>query len=415
VGRVAKELNAIYVSRLRQPGMHFVGGTPGLALQVLHSGGRSWVLRIRVHGKRRDMGLGSFPDISLSLARDLARDVRAKVKQGIDPIAERHAARSRAEADRVAMRNFKQCAERYITGMEGTWKNPKSPQQWRNTLETYAYPTMGGLAAKDIELSHVMAVLEPIWRTKTETASRLRGRIEAVLDWAAVNGLRSVVNPARWKGHLDKLLPARSKVKPSKHHDAVHYRDMNDAWSRLLEKDGIGAVALRFGILCASRSGEVRGATWAEFDDEQRLWVIPKERMKGKREHRVPLSDAAYEILKAMPRGDDDSYVFGGWKKGAPLSDSTMSKVLKDMGVPAVPHGFRSTFRDWASECTNFHPEMAEMALAHAVSDKVEAAYRRGDLLERRRQMMDEWAKFCGKKWESGVVVPLSSAGARAA
>lgn len=415
MGRVAKELNAIYVSRLRQPGMHFVGGTPGLALQVLHSGGRSWVLRIRVHGKRRDMGLGSFPDISLSLARDLARDVRAKVKQGIDPIAERHATRSKAEADRVAMRNFKQCAERYITSMEANWKSSKSPQQWRNTLETYAYPTMGGLAAKDIELSHVMAVLEPIWKTKTETASRLRGRIESVLDWAAVNGLRSAANPARWKGHLDKLLPAPAKVKPRTHHAAIHYQDVNEFWTRLLEKDGIGAVGLRFSILCASRSGEVRGATWREFDIEQKLWVIPKERMKGKREHRVPLSEAACEILKAMPRGDDDSYVFGGSKQGAPLSDSTLSKVLKDMGVPAVPHGFRSTFKDWALEHTSFPSEMSEMALAHAVSDKVEAAYRRGDLLNRRRQMMEEWAKFCEKKWESGVVVPLSSAGARAA
>lgn len=415
MGRVAKELNAVYVSRLKQPGMHFVGGAPGLALQVLPSGGRSWVLRIRVHGKRRDMGLGSFPDISLSLARDLARDVRAKVKQGVDPIAERQASRSRAVAERVAMRTFKQCAERYITSMEENWKSPKSPQQWRNTLATYAYPTMGNLAAKDIELSHVMAVLEPIWRTKTETASRVRGRIESVLDWAAVNGLRSAVNPARWKGHLDKLLPARAKVKQVKHHDALPYRDMNEVWARLLEKDGIGALALRFGILCASRSGEVRGATWDEFDEDKRLWVIPAVRMKGNREHRVPLSETAWNLFKAQPRDDESPYVFRGTKKGASLSDSTLSKVLKDMGVPAVPHGFRSTFKDWSSECTNYPSEMSEMALAHAVADPVEAAYRRGDMLERRRQMMDDWASFCERKWESGVVVPISSANARAA
>lgn len=407
-------MNAIRVSRLGKAGMHFVGGAPGLALQVLPSGGRSWVLRIRVHGKRRDMGLGSFPDISLSLARELARAERAKVKQGIDPIAERQAARSRAEADRVAMRTFKQCAERYITTLEANWKSPKSPQQWRNTLETYAHPTMGNLAAKDIELSHVMAVLEPIWMTKTETASRVRGRIEAVLDWAAVNGLRSGANPARWKGHLDKLLPLPSKVRATRHHPAIHYQDMNEFWSRVNEKPGVGAIALRFGILCVSRSVEVREATWNEFDEEQKLWVIPKERMKSEREHRVPLSDAACEILKAMPRGEGDSYVFGGSKKGAPLSDSTLSKVLKDMSVPAVPHGFRSTFKDWALERTSFPSEMSEMALSHAVSDKVEAAYRRGDLLHRRRQMMDEWAKFCEQEWESGVVVPISSASARA-
>ena len=361
------------------------------------------------------MGLGSFPDISLSLARDLARDVRAKVKQGVDPIAERQASRSRAVAERVAMRTFKQCAERYITSMEENWKSPKSPQQWRNTLATYAYPTMGNLAAKDIELSHVMAVLEPIWRTKTETASRVRGRIESVLDWAAVNGLRSAVNPARWKGHLDKLLPARAKVKQVKHHDALPYRDMNEVWARLLEKDGIGALALRFGILCASRSGEVRGATWDEFDEDKRLWVIPAVRMKGNREHRVPLSETAWNLFKAQPRDDESPYVFRGTKKGASLSDSTLSKVLKDMGVPAVPHGFRSTFKDWSSECTNYPSEMSEMALAHAVADPVEAAYRRGDMLERRRQMMDDWASFCERKWESGVVVPISSANARAA
>lgn len=414
MGRVAKELNAIYVSRLKQPGMHFVGGAPGLALQVLPSGGRSWVLRIRVHGKRRDMGLGSFPDISLSLARDLARDVRAKVKQGIDPIAERQAARSRAEADRVAMRTFKQCAERYITSMEGNWKSPKSPQQWRNTLETYAYPTMGNMAVKDIELSHVMAVLEPIWMSKTETASRVRGRVEAVLDWASVNGLRSAANPARWKGHLDKLLPAPAKATTRKHHPAIHYREVKEFWEQLKEKDGTGALALRFAILCASRSGEVRKATWDEFDEDQRTWVIPAVRMKGKREHRVPLPEEAWAILSSLPRDPEVPYVFAG-KKRKPLSDATMSKVLKDMGVPAVPHGFRSTFRDWASECTNFPSEMAEMALAHAVSDKVEAAYRRGDLLSRRRQMMDDWAEFCEGRQEGGVVVPISSAGARAA
>lgn len=414
MGLVAKELNAVYVSRLREPGMHFVGGTPGLALQVLASGGRSWVLRIRVHGKRRDMGLGSFPDISLSLAREMAREVRAKVKQGIDPIAERQASRSRAEAERVAMRTFEQCAERYITSMEGNWKSAKSPQQWRNTLETYAYPVMGKIAARDIELSHVMAVLEPIWRTKTETASRLRGRIESVLDWAAVNGLRSGVNPARWKGHLDKLLPAAAKVKPPKHHPALPYRDMNDVWNRLRQKEGMGAMALRFAILCAARSGEVRGATWDEFDEQQRLWVIPKERMKAARDHRVPLSEAAWSLLKSLPRDDSVPYVFPS-SKGTPLSDATLLKVLKDMGVPAVPHGFRSTFKDWAVECTNYPSEMSEMALAHAVPDKVEAAYRRGDLLMRRYQMMEDWARFCQQKWSTGIVVPISSADSRAA
>lgn len=414
MGRVAKELNAVYVSRLKEPGMHFVGGAAGLALQVLPSGGRSWVLRIRVHGKRRDMGLGSFPDVPLALARELAREARAKVQQGVDPIAERQAVRSRVEAERVAMKTFEQCAERYITSMEGHWKSPKSPAQWRSSLETYAYPVLGKLAARDIELSHVMAVIEPIWRSKTETASRLRGRIEAVLDWATVNGLRSGMNPARWKGHLDKTLPAPAKVKPREHHAAVPYRDMHDVWQALVGKQGTGALALRFTILCASRSGEVRGATWDEIDEEQRVWVIPKERMKAKREHRVPLSDAAWEILESLRGQHDTPYIFPG-SRLTRLSDATLSKVLKDLKIPAVPHGFRSTFKDWALECTNYPSEMSEMALAHVVADKVEAAYRRGDMLERRRQMMDDWARFCQQEWATGTVVPISSAGSRAA
>lgn len=386
MGRVAKELNAVYVSRLSIPGMYFVGGAPGLALQVLPSGGRSWVLRVRVHGKRRDMGLGSFPSVSLALARQLARDARAKVQQGIDPIEERKEVKLKVLADRVKMKTFKESAELYIAAKQGTWKNSKSPQQWRSTLETYAYPTLGNLAIKDVELSHVLAVLEPIWRVKTETASRLRGRIESIIDWATVTGLRTGSNPARWRGRLDKLLPEAGKVKNVEHHPALPAKEMNAFWRRLKDHEGMGTLALKFAILTVARSGEVRNATWSEIDEDDRMWVIPAEKMKAKREHRVPLVDEAWDILQAMPRHEESDVIFHS-EKGKPLSDATLSALLRRMKVKAVPHGFRSTFKDWATEYTNHQGELTEMALAHAVPDKVEAAYRRGDMLMKRFQL----------------------------
>ena len=406
MGRKAAEKGAVQVARLTKPGLHFVGGVDGLALQVLPSGGRTWILRLTIGDKRRDMGLGGYPDVPLSQAREAARQARAKVKQGIDPIEEARANLSQLKASQAAALTFTQCAAAYITAKESSWDNPKSPQQWRNTLTTYAYPAMGDLLVRDVALPHVLAALEPIWSTKTETASRVRGRIESVLDWATVRGYREGLNPARWKGHLDKLLSAPTKVTKPKHYPALPVDDMGEFMARLRQIEGMGARALEFAILTAARSGEARGATWPEIDLDAAVWVIPAERMKAKKEHRVPLSKPVLALLKSMPRVAGNDLVFIA-PRGGVISDGTMSAALKRLEAPAVPHGFRSTFRDWASERTNYGGDVAEMALAHAIGDKVEAAYRRGDLFEKRRRLMAEWAKFCGTVAPKGVVVPL--------
>lgn len=396
MGRKAAELTALEVKARTTPGMHFVGGVAGLALQVLPTGGRSWVLRIVVGGKRRDMGLGGFPDVTLAGAREAAREARAKVRQGIDPIEQQRSARSALKATMAAALTFEQCAGKYIAAHEAGWRNAKHAQQWRNTLEQHAYPAMGSLLVRDVGLTHVLAVLEPIWRTKTETASRLRGRIESVLDWATARGYRDGLNPARWRGHLDKLLPAPAKVTKVDHHTALPVGDIGAFMVRLRAAEGTGARALEFAILTAARSGEVRGATWAEVDRDAKVWIVPGERMKAGKEHRVPLSDAALQVLAAVPRMAGTDLVFPA-SRGGPLSDMTLTAVLRRLDVPAVPHGFRSTFRDWCAERTNYPRDVAEMALAHTIGDKVEAAYRRGDLFEKRRLMMDEWAAFLSR------------------
>lgn len=407
MARKAAEMSAVAVSRLTTAGLHFVGGVPGLALQVLPTGGRTWVLRVKVGDKRRDMGLGGFPGVTLSGARDAAREARAKVKQGIDPIEEARACLSRLKATQAAALTFKQCAEKYIEAQEAKWTNPKSPQQWRNTLATYAYPVMGALIVRDVELSHVMATLEPMWLKKTETASRLRGRIESVLDWAAVRGYRDGLNPARWRGHLDKLLPTPGKVTKVANHPALPAEAVGAFMARLRQAEGMGARCLEFAVLTAVRSGEARGATWAEIDLDAALWVVPAERMKMKKEHRVPLAKPVVQMLMALPRMAGTDLVFPA-PRGGVLSDMTLTAVLRRMDVPAVPHGFRSTFRDWAAEQTNYPRDVAEMALAHAIGDKVEAAYRRGDLLEKRARMMADWAKFCATAQPKGEVVPMN-------
>lgn len=406
MGRKAAEKGAIQVARLTKPGMHFVGGVDGLALQVLPSGGRSWILRMTVGSKRRDMGLGGFPDVPLSQAREAARQARAKVRAGIDPIEQARANASYLKASQAAAVTFEQCALKYIESQEAKWDNPKSPIQWRNSLKTYAYPHMGSLLVRDVDLPQVLAALEPIWKTKTETASRVRSRIEAVLDYAKVHKYRFGDNPAAWRGHLDKILPAPGKVSKSEHYSAVPFNGVGEFMEKLRKAEGTGAKALELLILTAARSGEVRGATWAEIDLDAGLWVVPAERMKAKKEHRKPLSKAAIELLKALPRVAGTEYVFPAPRKGM-ISDATMAAVLKRLGVDAVPHGFRSTFRDWAAERTSYPGEMAEMALAHTVSDKVEAAYRRGDLYMKRVRMMNDWAKFCATPRTKGVVIDL--------
>lgn len=435
----AVELGPKAVSLLKKPGFHFVGGVAGLALQVLPSGGRSWVLRVRVVGKRRDMGLGGYPDVPLANAREAARIARAKIREGVDPIEEARAARAMLRLSQANAVSFRSAASAYIETHAPSWGNAKHAQQWTNSLAMYAYPHIGDMLVRDIGLPHVLSVLEPIWRTKTETASRVRSRMESVLDWATTKGYREGLNPARWKGHLDNLLPAPSKIAKEKHHPALPVSDVGAFMTALRKHGGVGARALEFGILTAARSGEIRGATWGEINLDAAEWSIPAARMKMKNDHRVPLSDAALDLLRTLlvvpgtsdrlPKPAATALLFPSPRSGM-LSDSTLNAVIGRMnqeseqprwidpkdGREVVQHGFRSTFRDWVSERTNYPNEVAEMALAHAVSNKVEAAYRRGNLFDKRRQMMNDWAAFCSMvEPGSTKVVPLRKSQAASA
>jgi integrase len=386
-------MSALAVRRLQGVGHHCVGGVAGLALQVAESGARTWILRYKVGAKRRDMGLGGYPDVELSEARERARAARALLDQGIDPIDQRQQAKRALAAAQAKKRTFAQCARDYIDVKSPEWTNSKHADQWTSTLAAYATPRIGNIPVGEIEHTHVLDVLKPIWKTKTETAARVRARVEAVLDWATVHEYRSGPNPARWKGHLDKLLPKPSKVRTVVHHKALPVANIPRFMHSLRQQAGTGARALEFAILTAARSGEVRGATWSEIDQEQRLWIVPAERMKAGKEHRCALSKRAIELLHLLPRMADSNLIFPS-AKGVALSDMTLAAVLRRMKVGAVPHGFRSTFKDWASETTTYPREVVEMALAHTIGDKVEAAYRRGDLLQKRRELMEDWARF---------------------
>lgn len=394
MARKAKELTALEVGRLKNPGHHAVGGVAGLYLYVLDTGARSWVLRTMIGDKRRHMGLGGFPDVPLARAKEKARSAKDAIAQGVDPIAQRTAVASSLRAQQATQKTFEEAAQAYIEAHGDSWKNSKHRAQWSATLKTYAYPHMGLLQVNDITQEHVLMVLEPIWKTKTETATRLRGRIESVLDWATVRKYRTGENPARWKGHLDKLLPAPGKIKKVEHHRALPIDQMAAFMSQLRVKEGLSARALEFAIFCAARTGEVLGAKWEEMDLVAGVWTVPAERMKAGREHRVPLSPSAKSILLALPKNPESPLVFPAANR-RPLSDMSLIAVLRRMNVDAVPHGFRSTFRDWAGEVSNYPRDIAEQALAHVLENKVEAAYRRGDALEKRRKMMTDWAAYC--------------------
>lgn len=408
--KLAKELGAMAVSKLTKPGLYFVGGVAGLALQVTATGARSWVLRAAIGGKRRDMGLGAYSPagVTLARAREAATAARDLIRQGVDPIQRQQAAQSALRAATAENLTFEECAANYIKTHAASWRNPKHRQQWRNTLAQHAYPVFGELLVRDVKLSHVMQVLEPLWTVTNETAVRLRGRIELILDWAAARGLRDGPNPARWRGHLDKLLPRPSTVNNRGHHAAMPVAEVGAFMVRLRVADGMGARALEFVILTAARSGEVRGATWAEIDVQAKVWTVPATRMKASKEHRVPLSDAALALLVALPRMAGTDLVFPA-ARGGPLSDMTLSAVMRRMGMQAVPHGFRSTFRDWCAERTHYPRDVAEMALAHAIGDKVEAAYRRGDLLEKRKALMSDWAQFLASPELKGQVIDITN------
>ena len=392
--KIAKELTPLAVSKLKRTGLHAVGGANGLGLKIMPSGSRAWVLRTMVAGKRREYGLGGFPTVSLASARERARTMLDQLFAGIDPALTKKQAKSALAAQRAKAVTFKTLAEQYIAQHESSWKNAKHAAQWTSTLEAYAFPVCAHMVAADIDTATVLRVLEPIWLKKTETASRLRGRIEVVLDYAIAKGLREGPNPARWKGNLALTLPAKRKVSPVEHHPAIPVKDMPRFFKSLQQREGTAAGALEFLVLTAARSGEVRGAQWSEIDLTKKIWVVPAERMKAKREHRVPLSTQAIKLLKAQPSYKSGGLIFPGSKPITKLSDMALTALMRRMEVQAVPHGLRSSFRDWVGEETSYPREVAEMALAHAVGNAVEAAYRRGDLFEKREVMMQDWCHF---------------------
>jgi integrase len=416
-------LTALKVTRSNAPGMYADGG--GLYLQVTVNGkngdaAKSWIYRYMLRGRARAMGLGPLTAIGLQDARMRAAECRRQRHDGIDPIEARRSGREQAILDAGRSLTFKEATRRYIEGHKAGWRNAKHAAQWESTLATYAEPVLGSLSVQAIDTTLVLKVLEPLWTTKTETAGRLRGRIETVLDWARVRGHRKGENPARWRGHLDKLLPARSKVRKVEHHAALPYTELPDFMSALREQEGIAARALEFVILTATRTGETIGAKWSEINLADKVWTIPAGRMKAGKEHRVPLAPRALAILHEMISRhqmscvdhEADAFVFPGGRHGKPLSNMGMAMTLRRMRREDLTvHGFRSSFRDWAAERTTFPSEVAEMALAHAVGDRVEAAYRRGDLFEKRRRLMTAWADFFTKKpAERGKVVALRGA-----
>ncbi len=386
------EKTALEVSRLRTDGVYSVGGAPGLHLQII-GGSRVWVFRYRFMHQRRRMGLGSYPAVSLAAAREAARQAIGLRDAGIDPLKARADEREAARLAIAKRLEFDQAAESFIKEHESTWRSLKHVQQWRNTLATYASPHFGTVPVSDIDQAMVLRALSPIWKTKTETASRLRGRIEQVLDWATAHGHRSGTNPARWRGQLEHILADPDKVAPVKHHEAVPFAQLPAVYQQIAAVQGQSALALRFLILTAARSGEVRSMLWSEVDLKAALWIIPAARMKAGKEHRVPLSRQAVALLKGQTRGEHVEHVFPSNRKG-PLSDMALTAVMRRHKLGAVPHGFRSTFRDWAGEMTHHPRDAVELCLAHTIDTKTEAAYRRADMLEKRTVIMQEWADY---------------------
>jgi integrase len=416
--KLSKALTPLQVKNAK-PGRHADGD--GLHLLVKKTGARSWVYRFMLEGRARDVGLSRCPEaiellrrsggeeLTLAQARDVAAIYRMKVKAGIDPLMERDEAAAQAaavkQAQQIASVTFRATAEAYIEANEGSWRNAKHRQQWSNTLVAYVYPLIGDMAVSDVDTPHVLSVLEPIWKAKPETARRVRGRIEAILDAAKVRGYRTGENPARWRGHLAQILPARTRLSRG-HHKAAPYAAVPAILQGLRTREAIAALALEFTILTAARTGEVVGATWAEIDLDNAIWTINANRMKAGRAHRVPLSNRAVSILGAVKKLDSE-WAFPG-ARGGQMSGMAMAMLLRRMKSDVTVHGFRSSFRDWAAECTGYPHEVCEMALAHSVGNKVEAAYRRGDLFEKRRRLMVDWAEFCAGELAFGAdVAPL--------
>jgi integrase len=414
MARQIDRLSALKVERVKKPGMYADGG--GLYLRVTPEGAKNWVLRYMLDRRPHWMGLGPLALYGLQEARARALDARRKRHDGIDPIEARRADRARQRLDAAKAITFKECAEAYIASHRAGWRNEKHKYQWSQTLAQFVYPEIGSLPVQAIDTALVLKALEPIWTTKPETASRVRQRIENILDSAKARGYREGENPARWRGHLDKVLPARSRVREVEHLAALPYEELPAFLVNLRTREAVAARALEFLILTAARTGEVIGARWNEIDVADKTWTVPADRMKARREHRVPLSARALAILQEMQavrQGDDDkAYVFPGPRRGKPLSNMAFLMLLRRMALKDLTvHGFRATFKTWASECTSFQNEIAEAALAHIIGDKVEQAYRRGDMFEKRRRLMQQWAAFCATattgKERGGNVTPL--------
>jgi integrase len=422
------KLSALKVAREKRPGIYGDGG--GLYLQVTKQGSKSWIFRFwvaernpktgavvrdpttnKVRGRGREMGLGSCITVSLAEARDRALECRKLREKDIDPIDAREAARRQLSLERAKSLKFREAAATYMAAHRAAWKNDKHAGQWAATLQAYAYPLLGEVSVQAIDTAFIMKVIEPIWTTKPETANRVRGRIESILNWATVRGYRQGENPARWRGHLDKLLPSLAKVRKPQHHNALPYAELPAFIEKLRKEEGIAARALEFTILTAARTNEAIAARRSEIEAGKKLWTVPADRMKADKEHRVPLSDRALEITATVSAADEEDYIFPGGRWRRPLSNMAMLALLKRMGRGDLTvHGFRSTFRDWAAERTNFPNEVVEMALAHAIDSKTEAAYRRGDLFDKRRCLMDEWEVYCDAAPKVGEVVEFESA-----
>lgn len=416
--KMVKALTDVEVRNLKEPKLHSVGGVVGLKLQISKTGSRSWIFRATIAGEIKDIGLGSYPSIKLKTARELAEEMRKQIQRGLDPKEERDKKKREIAQAKANRKTFDECAETYISNIESKWKNVKTGPQWRSSLKSYASPVIGKLPVSEITVHHILRVLTPIWTKKAETASRVRARIEAVLAFATTQGYRKGDNPARLKGNLDTQLPSTQGIKRNSHHPALPYTQISTFFSDLQSRKADSAKALAFMILTAARSGEVRGATWKEIDLVAKTWRIPSTRMKAGKEHIIPLSALAIKILNTLTKGKPNELVFPG-ARGREMSDVTLSKQLKATheckkktdGVGYVdphqddkvvtPHGFRSTFRDWAAEQTNFQREVIEHALAHQLKDKAEAAYQRKTSVPKRTKLMQEWAEYCTKSSES--------------
>jgi integrase len=425
-----KRLSQTFVEKHTTPGLYSDGN--GLYLQITASKDdgyvtKSWIFRYAVGSREekreRKMGLGAYPLVSLAMAREMAIECSLKRLRGIDPLEEREAQKRTKAVGAAKTITFEKAAEQYIATHRAGWRNVSHASQWPNSLNAYVYPVFGEMAVRDIDTGMVMRVLEPIWTTKSVTAGRVRGRIERILDWSKVNGFREGENPARWTGHLDHLLPEHAKIRKVEHHPALPYTQVPAFMAELRTRTGASTKLLEFTILTTARTKESIGAKWSEIDFGAKVWTVPPERMKGNREHLVPLSDAAMAVIERMRSLRQNDYVFPGDRKGKTLGHTAMLDVIERMNTQrekvglsrwvdpkednedVVPHGFRSSFRDWVSEETNFAGDLAEAALAHVKGDKVEAAYKRGTMFEKRRKLMEAWAAYCGKAADDAKVV----------